>query len=129
MPILAFNHFNLRANKELTAKLLDFYMGIVGLRDGWRPLFEFPGYWLYLGDSPILHLVVDETIHNDAGTGNRIFDHIAFSCSDLPALEKLLHERGIVPRRAEIPGTSQVQLFVSDPAGNGVEFNFASSQA
>ena len=36
-----------------------------------------------------------------------------------------LEARGIVFRRAEVPGTSLVQLFLFDPAGNGVELQFA----
>jgi catechol-2,3-dioxygenase len=32
-------------------------------------------------------------------------------------------------RMAQVPRTGQVQLFFKDPAGNGVELNFADAQA
>jgi catechol 2,3-dioxygenase-like lactoylglutathione lyase family enzyme len=53
------------------------------------------------------------------------FDHVAFSCTDLPAFEERLARHGIKYRTGRVPQTSQVQLFVRDPAGNGVELNFA----
>ena len=52
------------------------------------------------------------------------FDHVAFTCTGLAATEAQLRERGVAFRRAQVPGTKQVQLFLRDPAGNGVEFNF-----
>ena len=33
-----------------------FYERAVGLRTGDRPALEFPGYWLYAGDVPCLHI-------------------------------------------------------------------------
>ena len=37
MPVVAFNHFNLRAPLALTDALRDFYVDVVGLSVGWRP--------------------------------------------------------------------------------------------
>ena len=56
MPIQAFNHFNLRAEQALLERLRDFYVDVVGLREGPRPPFDFHGYWLYLQDQAVLHL-------------------------------------------------------------------------
>jgi len=35
----------------------DFYRDILGLTVGFRPNLDFPGYWLYCGDIPVVHLV------------------------------------------------------------------------
>src|SRR3954467_13575801 len=35
----------------------DFYRDILGLEVGFRPDLNFPGYWLYCGDVPVVHLV------------------------------------------------------------------------
>src|SRR5205085_11776647 len=35
----------------------DFYSNVLGLEVGFRPDLEFPGYWLYCGDVPVVHLV------------------------------------------------------------------------
>src|SRR5205823_2498984 len=35
----------------------DFYRDVLGLEVGFRPDLDFPGYWLYCGDVPVVHLV------------------------------------------------------------------------
>jgi glyoxylase I family protein len=128
MPATAFNHFNLRAPQPLLRRLRDFYVDVVGLREGWRPPFDFPGHWLYLGDQAVLHLVEDPPGARGAVPGaSPTFDHVAFTCSGLAEMEARLQRLGVVYRRADVPGTTQCQLFVQDPAGNGVEFNFSAA--
>jgi catechol 2,3-dioxygenase-like lactoylglutathione lyase family enzyme len=129
MRVLAIDHLNLRASKALIAELRDFYHHVLGLRVGWRPPFRSHGHWLYLEDQPIIHLVEDESIDAPTGARGKHVDHVAFSCTDLQGFEKLLTDRGIPFRRTEVPGTPLVQLFFADPAGNGVELQFASSAA
>jgi len=129
MPTLSFNHFNLRADRAMTSKLRDFYIDIVGMVEGWRPPFQFPGHWLYLGEQAVLHLVEDESAQQSAGDRNCALDHVAFSCTNISEFEARLQNRGVEYRRILVPGTTQVQLFVSDPSGNGVEFNFANGGA
>jgi catechol 2,3-dioxygenase-like lactoylglutathione lyase family enzyme len=124
MPVLNFNHFNLRAEQPLLDELRDFYVDVLGMKVGWRPPFKSSGYWLYLGDQAVLHL---SEAPSD-GTGIGTFDHVAFTCTKLPEFEERLRQLGIEYRRATVPGTTQVQLFATDPSGNGVEFNFASAQ-
>ena len=129
MPTLSFNHFNLRADRAMTKKLRDFYVDVVGLVEGWRPPFSFPGHWLYLKEHPVLHLVEDESAKQSSGARNSALDHVAFSCANLSEFEGHLRDFGVEYRRILVPGTTQVQLFVSDPSGNGVEFNFANGEA
>ncbi|HEX7648611.1 MAG TPA: VOC family protein [Noviherbaspirillum sp.] len=124
MAAVAFNHFNLRAPRELLDALRDFYRDVVGLQPGPRPSFRSFGYWLYLGGQPILHL-------SEAGPDERrvtgvatAFDHVAFTCVDRSATEDRLKRMGVAYETAQVPGTPQVQLFINDPAGNGVELNF-----
>jgi catechol 2,3-dioxygenase-like lactoylglutathione lyase family enzyme len=129
MPTLSFNHFNLRADRAMTGKLRAFYVDVVGMHEGWRPPFPFPGHWLYLNEHPVLHLVEDETAKQSSAPRNSALDHVAFSCAGLPEFEGRLRAFGLDYRRTSVPGTTQVQLFVSDPSGNGVEFNFANGDA
>lgn len=129
MPVLSINHFNLRADSALTRRLRDFYVDVVGMTEGWRPPFDFPGHWLYLGDQAVLHLVADDQAAAVAAAQRPILDHVAFSCTGLPAIEQGLRQAGVAYRRTQVPGTARVQLFAHDPAGNGVEFNFASADA
>lgn len=124
MPVTSFNHFNLRAERALLEQLRDFYVDVVGLRVGDRPPFAFHGYWLYLGEQAVLHLVDDAAAPRPGEPVRGTFDHVAFTSHDLPAFEAHLKAHGVPYRRTQVPGRPLAQIFVTDPAGNGVEFNF-----
>ena len=120
MGVLAFQHVNTRsADLERTK---EFYLRL-GLRAGDRPPFPSRGYWLYLGDVPVLHLVQrpDGQPHHE-GSGN--VDHIAFAAHDPGAVRRLLAEAGLPFRQAVVPRDGTVQIFVKDPDGITVELNF-----
>jgi hypothetical protein len=53
------------------------------------------------------------------------FSHAAFNCSGRTAYARKLARLGIRHEVAHVPQTGQVQLFLEDPAGNGVELLFA----
>jgi catechol 2,3-dioxygenase-like lactoylglutathione lyase family enzyme len=129
MTVQAFNHFNLRAPQPLAEALRNFYVDVVGLEVGWRPPFNFPGWWLYVGEQAVLHLVALPDTRTEAAARSGTFDHVAFACSGLPATEARLREQGVTFRKVVVPGTTQVQLFLTDPSGNGVELNFATAEA
>ena len=124
MPVSGLDHINLRATRELMDVLRDFYCDVVGLRLGPRPPFDSNGHWLYAGDQAVVHL--SEARSNPPLSGApTVYDHAAFRCTDRPAFEALLTQRGIDYRVAEVPLTGQIQIFFRDPAGNGVELNFS----
>jgi len=125
MPVLDFNHFNLRAPAPLVEHLRDFYVDVLGLHVGWRPPFNFPGYWLYLGERAVLHLVETPPGADPTNPPNGSFDHIAFTCTGVDDFRARLDALRIAYRHAQVPGTALQQLFVTDPSGNGVELNFA----
>jgi catechol-2,3-dioxygenase len=131
MPAIAFGHYNLRAPRALLDELRSFYTEVVGLEPGPRPPFQRFGYWLYAGGRDVLHLSECEPGESRAtSTGPATtFDHAAFRCSGRAQYERLLAERGIRFRRAQVPETGQVQLFFIDPAGNGVELGFDGDEA
>jgi catechol-2,3-dioxygenase len=129
MNILSFSHYNLRAPRELLDALCSFYTEVVGLRVGRRPPFMSFGYWLYAGQQDVLHLTEarnDEVRSIEATT---TFDHAAFNCTGREKYEIALAQRGVKYEVSHVPQTGQVQLFFKDPAGNGVELNFTSTDA
>ena len=129
MPVTGFNHYNLRGDRRTLDALRDFYVDVIGLRLGERPPFAHFGYWLYIGQQAVLHL--SEARPNEVREANvtGTFDHVAFSCDSREEFEARLRERGIAFRQSHVPLTETLQLFLRDPAGNGVELNFAEDGA
>ena len=121
MPVDAFQHVNTRSVDVERTK--DFYVRL-GLRVGDRPPFASRGYWLYLNDRPVLHLVQrkEGDTHHD-GSGN--VDHVAFHAVDLDGMKRGLTEAGLPFRETVVPRDKTIQIFVRDPDGITVELNFA----
>jgi catechol 2,3-dioxygenase-like lactoylglutathione lyase family enzyme len=124
MPLNALNHFTIRpADLEATKT---FYCDVLGLPVGARPPLGFPGYWLYCGDIPTVHLIgprdTDPAPRAAGPTG--LFDHIAFACTGLAAMKANLAARGIAYQERIIPRDRQTQLFLHDPDGIAVELNY-----
>src|SRR5678815_5297682 len=95
MTTIGFNHFNLRAPRELMDELKAFYCDIVGLEQGQRPDLGTPGYWLYAGNQCVLHLSQtkpDETRLTHTPT---TFDHVAFTCTNRAKMEAHLKRHSI----------------------------------
>lgn len=125
MPVSALNHYNLRAPRELLEQLRAFYCEVIGLFQGERPPFQSHGYWLYAGGTAILHLSEARPGEHRAANVVNTFDHVAFSCSGRKEMELHLARQGVAFETAVVPQSGQVQLFLRDPAGNGIELNFA----
>jgi len=127
LAVTGFNHYNLRAPRELLDQLKAFYCDVVGLREGARPAFTSFGYWLYAGDHDVLHLSETSPDEVRATQVLTTFDHVAFTCTDLAATEEKLTQQGIAYNVRLVAATGIKQVFFRDPAGNGVEFNFAAA--
>jgi extradiol dioxygenase family protein len=125
VPAIDLNHYNITAPQPLLDEIRDFYCDTVGLVAGARPPLRNAGYWLYAGEHAILHLSAagqgEERLTHVAST----LDHVAFTCVDFPGMRARLDARGIAYRSSEVPSMRLRQLFFQDPAGNGVELNFA----
>jgi len=121
--ILSINHIQLVAEKDLVLKLRDFYCNVVGLTDGFRPVFERFGFWLYIGDKDVLHLVTPK--EGDGRSPQKSsFDHIAFKTAHYQEVLKKLKSLDISFEEKPIPGMTSHQIFLHDPVGNRVELNF-----
>lgn len=113
----------------------EFYIDILGLVDGFRPELGFPGYWLYLGSTPVLHIAEWQTYtahSNQIGIpvskpapGTGPFDHIAFNGTAPDAMVSRLENSGIPYHRNDVPHANLVQLFIDDPNGIKIELNFS----
>lgn len=128
MSVGGIGHVNLRAPAATIEQLRRFYVDAVGLTEGPRPRFRSGslGHWLYAGDNDVLHLSIarDNAPLSDS---NGAFNHLAFACDDLPATRARLDAMRIPYEVDVVDQLRQVQLFLRDPAGMGVELTFAES--
>jgi catechol 2,3-dioxygenase-like lactoylglutathione lyase family enzyme len=121
--ILSIIHIQLVAEKELVLQLRDFYCDVIGLTEGFRPAFERFGFWLYIGDKDVLHIITPKKDDNRSAKKSS-FDHIAFKTSNYEGVLKKLKLLNISFEEKLIPGMKAHQIFLRDPAGNRVELNF-----
>lgn len=124
MQITRLDHYNI-SPRDLEASRR-FYKEVIGLREGHRPPFKAPGAWLYVGDQPVVHLLVKPE-RKDGPTGR--LDHIAFQANGLG--DMIDHLRRHKARFAIRPsnGFGFHQLFVHDPDGVLIELNYAETEA
>jgi catechol 2,3-dioxygenase-like lactoylglutathione lyase family enzyme len=130
MPLGLLQHYTIEPQDLERTK--NFYCDVLGLENGDRPPLGFPGYWLYSGGVPTVHLlgkrepregiVVRGTVKKFGDTGR--LDHIAFAATDLAGVRKRLKEHNVEFREQVIPRTGDSQIFLYDPDGVGVELNF-----
>jgi len=125
LAVIGFNHYNLRANREMMEQLKVFYRDVVGLQIGDRPQLTSFGYWLYVGSKDVLHLSEAKAEEKRKENVATTFDHVAFTATDYDATTVRLEKLGIKFRTREISDAGQKQIFFRDPAGNGIELNFS----
>lgn len=119
MAIVGMNHFTVLSDNLDTTKA--FYIGLLGLAEGYRPPLGFPGIWLYSGDQAILHVVAGRPLPPDP---RGVLDHMAFTARDLPATVARLKARGIPYDLRKQADSGTWQLFCFDPCGARVELDF-----
>lgn len=141
MNIQKLAHYSIRTT-DLPASL-KFYTEVIGLRNGWRPPFKFPGHWLYLdekdgleGDQGAVHLIgvdpvdpqglIDAMGDRDVDSlhGSGAVDHVAFFAVNLAEVRKTLARLGVQYRELTVPTLNVHQMFLEDPSGLVVELNF-----
>jgi catechol 2,3-dioxygenase-like lactoylglutathione lyase family enzyme len=123
MPVTTMNHFTILTDD--VAATVDFYRDLLGLVDGPRPPFDFPGAWLYAGERPILHVVGGRNA-DELRPG--VIDHMAFSAEDLSETLALLASRNVAHTCRRLPGGGTWQVFFHDPNGARVELDFAADE-
>ena len=123
MAILGMNHFTVLSDNLAATK--DFYMGLLGLTEGYRPQLSFPGAWLYCGDQAVLHVIAGRPLPPDP---HGVLDHMAFSARDLRGTVSTLKEKGIQYDLRKQADSGTWQLFCYDPCGARVELDFEPSE-
>jgi len=118
---------------------------VLGLADGPRPDFPFPGVWLYAGpttawSNAVVHIIGSDPANpgglegylgprdGTAVRGSGVVDHVAFQGTGLPQMRERLAALGIATCERTVPGLGLHQLFLEDPDGVVVELNYPAAE-
>jgi len=135
MPLTKLEHYLVLTDDMEATR--DFYVQALGMQVGSRPPLAFPGYWVYVGDTPCIHIAEwkSYTAHSNekgievstraGGTGP--VDHIAFNAHDYDDVVGRLERYGVKARRNDQSGGLLRQLFLQDPNGVKIEINVRKS--
>ena len=129
MAVTGLNHFNITASPDLIEQVKQFYRDILGFEVGPRAHLDHSGYWLYAGNSPILHLSACPEMDNGSARCKGFFNHISLNCVGLRATTDRLIATKTPYRTIELSDIAQTQVFITDPAGIGVELTFFNEAA
>lgn len=124
------HHFTLRCTGSELEGLRRFYCDVLGMEEGPRPAFDFPGHWLYVGDAALLHLaaILPDPGHRSAVYSSG-FDHVSLAGTQLDATRQRLAGLGIAFEELPVPGWPLWQIFLRDPVGSKIELTFDMSSA
>lgn len=124
MQLGRFDHVNVRtANVEAMVR---WYEDVLGMKNGPRPPFSFPGAWLYVEDHPSVHLV--GVPRQPDVTGVRL-EHFAFQATGLKSFITRLRAGGHRYDLGVVPGYGIIQINVWDPDGNHIHIDFDPAEA
>ena len=126
MSIGILQHVNIRTDDlDATVK---FWESAIGLTNGDRPNFNFPGAWLYSGDEAVLHLIDISSTDEDASKETGCIDHVAFAAEGFDDFKTKLAGLGMDYEERIVPGGRLWQLFLRDPNGVLCELNFEAAK-
>ena len=143
MAITKLAHYSIRtADLEASRR---FYTEVLEFRVGFRPPFDFPGVWLYLGadeaEFGVVHIIGIDP-NDDGALGNYLgerpaggapgtgtVDHIAFLARDWKGMRTRLDALGHGFRERTVPALGLHQVFVTDPSGVTLELNYPAAEA
>ncbi len=129
MKLGGLHHVNIRCSPGDLPDVEKFYEEVVGLRKGPRPNFNSAGVWLYDGDHPVVHVsarcpegFVAKERHNGS------VDHVAFRATGASQFQARLEQLGVPFEQQNVPQAGY-QIFLRDPLGTTLEFNFPNEEA
>jgi catechol 2,3-dioxygenase-like lactoylglutathione lyase family enzyme len=132
MPLERLEHYLVLS--EDIHKTRDFYCGLLGMTEGFRPQLDFPGFWLYVDGTPCLHIAEWQTYAawtravgipiSTKAPGTGPVDHIAFNATGFDDMRARLTSRNVALSENSLDDIGLRQLFLRDPNGVAIELNF-----
>jgi catechol 2,3-dioxygenase-like lactoylglutathione lyase family enzyme len=120
------DHFNIRTRR--LDDTVRFYEDILGLQNGDRPNFTFPGAWMYSEGRPVVHLVDISPTSEPQKPDSGVVHHVAFASRDFNGMKRRLQSKGMAFDTRQVPGGELWQIFVRDPNGVMIELNYEAAK-
>jgi catechol 2,3-dioxygenase-like lactoylglutathione lyase family enzyme len=126
MSVGMLDHFNIRTRR--LDDTVRFYEDILGLQNGDRPNFSFPGAWMYSEGRAVVHLVDISPTSEPQKPDSGVVHHVAFASRDFNGMKQRLHSKGMAFDTRQVPGGELWQIFVRDPNGVMIELNYEAAK-
>jgi catechol 2,3-dioxygenase-like lactoylglutathione lyase family enzyme len=120
------DHFNIRTRN--LADTVRFYEEVLGLENGARPNFAFPGAWMYSEGRAVVHLVDISATSEPQKPDSGVVHHVAFASRGFGAMKNRLSQKGMPFDARQVPGGELWQIFVNDPNGVMIELNYEAAK-
>src|ERR1700749_4609376 len=93
MSVGVLDHFNIRTRK--LSDTVRFYEDVLGLDNGARPNFAFPGAWMYSEGRAVVHLVDISQTSEPQKPDSGVVHHVAFASRGFGAMKDRLTQKGM----------------------------------
>src|SRR6201989_3005730 len=120
------DNFNIRTRQ--LADTVRFYEDVLGLENGARPNFAFPGAWMYSEGRAVVHLVDISGTSEPQKPDSGVVHHVAFVSRGFDAMRQRLGSKGMPFDARQVPGGELWQIFVQDPNGVMIELNYEAAK-
>lgn len=117
-------HVNVRTSR--LDEMTKWYVDVLGMENGDRPPFGFPGAWLYVGDTPAVHLV---EVGEEPQSVEPKIEHFAFAAAGLKKFLAKLDDQNITYSLATVRDLPIVQVNVHDIDENHIHIDFPLEEA
>ncbi|MEP5632010.1 MAG: VOC family protein [Tateyamaria sp.] len=126
MQINRLDHVNLRTMQLDT--MIAWYVDVLGLQNGARPNFGFPGAWLYAGDAAVVHIT---QVEGDAGAGSEAalkLEHFALTATGSAEFETRLNTHNVTFKKSILAELGITAFNIWDPDGNHIHVDFTDAE-
>jgi catechol 2,3-dioxygenase-like lactoylglutathione lyase family enzyme len=126
MTVGTLDHFNIRTRH--LDETVRFYRDVLGLENGARPNFAFPGAWLYSEGRPVVHVVDISATAEPQKPDSGVVHHVAFASTDFNGMKARLQSAATAFDVRQVPGGELWQIFIRDPNGVMIELNYEAAK-
>ena len=125
MPVHKLDHVNIRTDD--LPRMIAFHERVLGLKQGNRPGFDFPGAWMYAGEQAVVHLIGTESppagYRPDQG-----LEHYAMAATGLADFLAHLRAQRVAYYCRVLPDFGIRQVNIHDPDGNHLHVDFPADE-